>query len=99
MGFLASPDILLAISLISEDGRFDQLYQSNYALIKLRDELARLEGIGDVLMGSAADKAGLGPGMQIVAVNGRQYAGPAAGDDRVLPALWLAPACELARPA
>jgi predicted metalloprotease with PDZ domain len=32
--------------------------------------------IGDVLMGSAADKAGLGPGMQIVAVNGRQYAGP-----------------------
>ncbi len=30
--------------------------------------------ISDVLMGSVADKAGLGPGMQIVAVNGRQYA-------------------------
>ena len=30
--------------------------------------------IADVLIGSAADKAGLGPGMQIVAVNGRQYA-------------------------
>ena len=29
--------------------------------------------IGDVLIGSAADKAGLGPGMEIVAVNGRQY--------------------------
>jgi predicted metalloprotease with PDZ domain len=29
--------------------------------------------IGDVLMGSVSDKAGLGPGMQIVAVNGRQY--------------------------
>jgi predicted metalloprotease with PDZ domain len=29
--------------------------------------------ISDVLIGSAADKAGLGPGMQIVAVNGRQY--------------------------
>jgi len=31
--------------------------------------------IGDVLIGSAADKAGLGPGMTIVAVNGRQYSG------------------------
>jgi predicted metalloprotease with PDZ domain len=29
--------------------------------------------IGDVLIGSPADKAGLGPGMEIVAVNGRQY--------------------------
>jgi predicted metalloprotease with PDZ domain len=31
--------------------------------------------IGDVLVGSLADKAGLGPGMEIVAVNGRQYSG------------------------
>jgi predicted metalloprotease with PDZ domain len=31
--------------------------------------------IVDVLMGSAADKAGLGPGMEIVAVNGRQFSG------------------------
>jgi len=30
--------------------------------------------IEDVLVGSVSDKAGLGPGMQIVAVNGRQYA-------------------------
>jgi predicted metalloprotease with PDZ domain len=29
--------------------------------------------ISDVLVGSPADKAGLGPGMEIVAVNGRQY--------------------------
>ena len=29
--------------------------------------------IDDVLVGSVSDKAGLGPGMQIVAVNGRQY--------------------------
>ena len=29
--------------------------------------------IDDVLMGSPSDKAGLGPGMQIVAVNGRQF--------------------------
>jgi predicted metalloprotease with PDZ domain len=31
--------------------------------------------IGDVLVASPADKAGLGPGMEIVAVNGRQYSG------------------------
>jgi predicted metalloprotease with PDZ domain len=29
--------------------------------------------IGDVLIGSPADKAALGPGMEIIAVNGRQY--------------------------
>ena len=29
--------------------------------------------IEDVLVGSTSDKAGLGPGMQIVAVNGRQF--------------------------
>jgi predicted metalloprotease with PDZ domain len=33
-------------------------------------------GIVDVLKGSPADKAGLGPGMKIFAVDGRRYAGP-----------------------
>ena len=36
--------------------------------------------IDDVLMGSSADKAGLGPGMQVVAVNGRQYTAALLGD-------------------
>jgi multidrug efflux pump len=51
-----SPDILLAISLYSdnnpETGRpyFDQLYMSNYATIHIRDALARLDGVGDVLV-------------------------------------------------
>src|SRR5918996_1304416 len=49
-----SPDILLAISLYSEDnpdtGRpyYDRLYLSNYATIQLKDALARIEGVGDV---------------------------------------------------
>ena len=34
----------------------------------------------DVLVGSSADKAKLGPGMQIVAVNGRQFSGPLLND-------------------
>ena len=37
-----SPSILLAVSLISPDGRFDDLYLSNYATIRLRDEFGHL---------------------------------------------------------
>ncbi|MGL4551087.1 MAG: efflux RND transporter permease subunit, partial [Gemmataceae bacterium] len=45
-----SPDILLVASVISPDGRFDQLYLSNYALMHVRDELSRLPGISEVLL-------------------------------------------------
>ncbi|HEY1498811.1 MAG TPA: M61 family peptidase [Acidobacteriaceae bacterium] len=36
--------------------------------------------IDDVLLGSAADRVKLGPGMQIIAVNGRQYSGSLMND-------------------
>lgn len=36
--------------------------------------------IDDVLVGSASDKAKLGPGMQIIAVNGRQFSGQLLSD-------------------
>ncbi|HZZ82666.1 MAG TPA: multidrug efflux RND transporter permease subunit [Gemmataceae bacterium] len=45
-----SPDILLAISLVSKDGRYDQLYLSNYAYLRVRDEITRIEGVGDVFI-------------------------------------------------
>jgi multidrug efflux pump len=45
-----SPDILMGMSLNSVDGRYDQLYLSNYALIQLRDELLRVEGVADILL-------------------------------------------------
>jgi multidrug efflux pump len=45
-----SPDILLAIGIYSPDGRYDQLYLSNYAYMRVRDELSRLEGVSDVTM-------------------------------------------------
>ena len=51
-----SPDILLAVGLYSEvnpeTGRpyYDQLYMSNYATIQLKDALARVDGVGDVLI-------------------------------------------------
>jgi multidrug efflux pump len=40
--------ILLCVNLFSPDGRYDQLYLSNYALLQVKDSLARLDGVGDV---------------------------------------------------
>jgi multidrug efflux pump subunit AcrB len=45
-----SPDILLSVGFYSTDGRYDQLYLSNYAVLQVRDELARLPGVSDVTM-------------------------------------------------
>ena len=45
-----SPDILLVIALNSSDGRRDQLYLSNYALMHIKDELARMPGVSDVIL-------------------------------------------------
>ena len=49
-------DILLAISLYSEDNPetgqpyYEQLYLSNYATIQLKDAIARIEGVGDAFV-------------------------------------------------
>jgi hydrophobic/amphiphilic exporter-1 (mainly G- bacteria), HAE1 family len=43
-----STAILLFVALTSPDGRYNSLYLANYATIKLKDELARLPGVGNV---------------------------------------------------
>jgi multidrug efflux pump len=43
-----SPDILLTISINSPDGTYDQLYLSNYARLRLLDEISRLRGVSEV---------------------------------------------------
>ena len=49
------PNILLLITLTS-DGRYDQDFLGNYALININDQLARIKGVGRVtLLGGAAD--------------------------------------------
>ena len=40
--------ILLCVNLISPDASYDQLYLSNYALMNIKDDLARIKGVGDV---------------------------------------------------
>ena len=49
------PNILLLITLSSEDGRFDQDFLGNYALINIQDVLARIPGIGRVNVLGASD--------------------------------------------
>jgi hydrophobe/amphiphile efflux-1 (HAE1) family protein len=50
-----SPDILLVVFMLSPDDTFDQLYISNYALLQVRDQLLRLDGIGDIQIFGARD--------------------------------------------
>jgi hydrophobe/amphiphile efflux-1 (HAE1) family protein len=50
-----SPDILMVVFMLSPDDTFDQLYISNYALLQIRDELLRLDGIGDIQIFGARD--------------------------------------------
>ena len=45
-----SPDLLVVVHLVSPDGSYDQVYSSNYALLNVRDELARIKGVGDVAL-------------------------------------------------
>ena len=43
----ATPDITLGVFLLSPDGRYDQNYLSNFAILHVKDELAKLDGVGD----------------------------------------------------
>jgi multidrug efflux pump len=45
-----SPDILCGIALMSPTGRYNQLYLSNYAVLQVKDELARVDGVGDIFL-------------------------------------------------
>ncbi len=49
-----STNILLVLSLTSRGRRYDNLFLANYATLRLRDELSRIQGVGDVtVFGSA----------------------------------------------
>jgi multidrug efflux pump subunit AcrB len=45
-----SPDIIMGIALNSPNGRYNQLYLSNYALRIIKDELTRVPGVSDVFL-------------------------------------------------
>jgi multidrug efflux pump subunit AcrB len=43
-----SPSVLMIVNLYSPDDSRDNLFLSNYATIQLKDELSRLNGVGDI---------------------------------------------------
>ena len=47
-----SSAFLMAVSLISKDGRYDSLFLNNYAQINLVNQIASLDGVGDARLGS-----------------------------------------------
>lgn len=50
-----SPDVLMVVHLVSPEKRYDSLYLSNFAIRQVRDQLARLPGVGDVLVWGAGE--------------------------------------------
>jgi multidrug efflux pump subunit AcrB len=51
----SSPNITLLVHLIATDARYDMLYLSNYATLRIRDELARIPGVGQAQVFGAGD--------------------------------------------
>ncbi|HZT80846.1 MAG TPA: efflux RND transporter permease subunit, partial [Gemmataceae bacterium] len=43
-----NPDILLIVCVYSPGHRYDSLYLSNFATLRVKEELARVDGVGDV---------------------------------------------------
>ncbi|MHC5027952.1 MAG: efflux RND transporter permease subunit, partial [Planctomycetota bacterium] len=50
-----SAEITVLAAIFSRDGGFSDLYLSNYATLRLKDELTRLNGVGDVTVFGAGD--------------------------------------------
>jgi len=52
-----TPDFLLIVNLISPDGSLDREYMTDYAQTRIKDRLARVEGVGDVQLFGSRDLA------------------------------------------
>ncbi|HVY14650.1 MAG TPA: multidrug efflux RND transporter permease subunit [Rhodopila sp.] len=53
----SSPDLMMVVHIVSPDNRYDPTYLRNYALIHVKDRLARIDGVGDVQLYGAGDYA------------------------------------------
>ena len=51
----SSPDMMMVVHMLSPDESLDQLYVSNYALLRVKDQLTRLDGVGDVQLFGARE--------------------------------------------
>ena len=46
----SSPDLTMVVHLTSPDSSYDELYLRNYALMHVKDELAKVSGVGNVML-------------------------------------------------
>ncbi|MGQ0800284.1 MAG: efflux RND transporter permease subunit [Pseudomarimonas sp.] len=53
----SSPNLTMVVHLASPDGSYDGLYLANYANLRVRDELARLDGVGQAIAFGAGNYA------------------------------------------
>ena len=53
----SSPDLTMVVHLRSPNDRYDMLYLRNYALLNVKDQLAKIPGIGSVQMFGSGDYA------------------------------------------
>ena len=51
----ASPDITVVVALISPDESHDTVFLSNYTTLQIKDEIARLPGVGDITIFGVRD--------------------------------------------
>ncbi len=52
-----SPVFLMVVHLVSKDGKYDSLYLRNYMRLHVKDELARIPGVGDAQAFGGGDYA------------------------------------------
>ena len=51
----SSPDLTLVVHLLSPNGRYDMTYLRNYAVLNVKDRLARIDGVGQVQLFGSGD--------------------------------------------
>src|SRR5471032_1557896 len=53
----SSPNLTMVVHLVSPNKRYDDIYLRNYAVLNVKDQLARLPGMGDIQIFGAGDYA------------------------------------------
>ncbi|MCP8690439.1 efflux RND transporter permease subunit [Marinobacterium sedimentorum] len=53
----SNPDLTMVVHLTSPNDRYDMLYLRNYAVLNVKDELARIKGVGQVRLFGSGDYA------------------------------------------
>ena len=51
----STPDFIMVVHLVSPDERYDNLYLANYAYLRVKDELTRIQGVGSAQVFGAGE--------------------------------------------